>query len=76
MSGMVNTIVKNHFEVDLNFYPIRVIPFRNSDPSTSYKMSDQYGMEHSLYTGRKLLRQILPDYFGSARFLTILAYVA
>ena len=34
MSGMVNTIVKNHFEVDLNFHPIRVIRFRNSDPTT------------------------------------------
>ena len=32
MSGMVNTIVKNQFEVDLNFHPIRVICFRNSDP--------------------------------------------
>ena len=32
MSGMVNTIVKNHFEVDLNYHPIRVIRFRNSDP--------------------------------------------
>ena len=34
MSGIVNTIVKNHFEVDLNFHPIRVIRFRNSDPVT------------------------------------------
>ena len=32
---MVNTIVKNHFEVDLNFHPIRVIRFRNSDPTIS-----------------------------------------
>ena len=32
MSGMVNTIVKNYFEVDLNFHPIWVIRFRNSDP--------------------------------------------
>ena len=32
MSGMVNTTAKNHFEVDLNFHPIRVIRFRNSDP--------------------------------------------
>ena len=32
---MVNTIVKNHFEVDLNFHPIRVIRFRNSDPAPS-----------------------------------------
>ena len=33
MSGMVNTIVKNYFKVDLNFHPIRVIRFRNSDPA-------------------------------------------
>ena len=33
MSGMVNTIVKNHFQVDLNFHPIRVIRSRNSDPN-------------------------------------------
>ena len=32
MSGIVNTIVKNHFEVDLNFHPIWEIRFRNSDP--------------------------------------------
>ena len=31
---MANTIVKYHFEVDLNFHPIRVIRFRNSDPVT------------------------------------------
>ena len=30
---MVNTIVKNHFEVDLDFHPIRVIRFGNSDPT-------------------------------------------
>ena len=33
---MVNTIVKNHFEVDLNFHPNRVIRFRNSDPYISF----------------------------------------
>ena len=38
MSGMVNTIVKNNFEVDLNFYPIRVIRFRNSDPAITMEM--------------------------------------
>ena len=32
MSEMVNSIVKNHFEVDLNFHPIWVTRFRNSDP--------------------------------------------
>ena len=32
MSGMVNTVVKNHFEVDLNFHPIRVIRFRILTP--------------------------------------------
>ena len=36
MSGVVNTIVKNHFEVDLNFHPIRVIRFRNSDPGKKF----------------------------------------
>ena len=34
---MVNTIVKNNFEVDLNFHPIRVIRFTNSDPDTNHK---------------------------------------
>ena len=38
MLGMVNTIVKNYFEVDLNFHPIRVICFRNSDPAASTVM--------------------------------------
>ena len=37
MSGMVNTVVKNHFEVDLNFHPIRVIRFRNSDPPATFQ---------------------------------------
>ena len=42
MSGMVNTIVRNHFEVDLNFHPIRVIRFRNSDPALSIEKETCY----------------------------------
>ena len=51
MSGMVNTIAKNHFEVNLNFHPIRVIRFRNSDPDlpVEKEMSEcNYSFERSL----------------------------
>ena len=41
MSGIVNTIVKNHFEVYLNFPPIRVIRFRNSDPNINLIQKDK-----------------------------------
>ena len=55
MSGMVNTIVKNHFEVDLNFHPIRVIRFRNSDP---YAIESQQfllltGLKYNLFRASK-----------------------
>ena len=39
---MVNTILKNHFEIDLNFQPIRVIRFRNSDPYANVSKLHEY----------------------------------
>ena len=53
MSGMVNTIVKNYFEVDLNFHPIRVIRFRNSDPDTNSDYDYDYNKGQT-YTDVKI----------------------
>ena len=58
MSGMLNTIVKNHFEVDLNFHPIRVIRFRNVDPSSSYSVSTLLAKPCTFELRMRLLKSI------------------
>ena len=53
---MVNTIGKNLFEVDLNFHPIRLIRFRNSDPPVIDQITQRISMANIKYNNYLLRR--------------------